>query len=434
MASTAQATVAPTLATEFYVARVDWSPLQRIGFRFVCAYLILYTLPAPGRSSLIAAIPGTSFLTRPYVKMWRATVEWVAAHVFHLSGSVAVYPQVNGSGDSTLDYIQVLCFAVLAAVAAQVWSIFDRKRAEYRRLHAWLRIWVRYTLAFTLFGYGFAKVFPLQFQPPNLSRLMEPFHDFSPMGVLWTFMGASMAYTIFAGAAEVLGGLLLLFPRATSLGALVSAAVLLNVVMLNFCYDVPVKLYSANLLLMAVFLAAPDLGRLANVFLWNRPTRPSKVDSMLFRTRGWKIVSISAKTLLIGFTLFSHVKGGIQGYRTYYTNAPRSPLYGIWEVEKAETSGVERWKYVILDRPQAVSIRMMDDSQRFYASTYDEANRRITLRTGGGSAVFQYARPDLFHLTLQGDGRSISLHKVDMSKFLLVNRGFHWINERPFNR
>ena len=295
MASTAQARITPALSTDFYVARPEWSLLQRIGFRFVCAYLIFYTTPAPGRSSLIAAIPGTTFLTRPYVKMWRAIVEWVAAHVFHLTGSVAVYPQVNGSGDSTLDYIQVLCYAALAAVAALVWSILDRKRTEYRRLHAWLRIWVRYTLAFTLFSYGFAKVFPLQFQPAPLARMMEPFHDFSPMGVLWTFMGASMAYTIFAGASEVLGGLLLLFPRTTSLGALVSGAVMLNVVMLNFCYDVPVKLYSANLLLMAVFLAAPDLGRLANVFLWNRPTRPSKADSLLFRTRPWKIVSIGSQ-------------------------------------------------------------------------------------------------------------------------------------------
>jgi uncharacterized membrane protein YphA (DoxX/SURF4 family) len=363
-------------------------------------------------------------------------VEWVAAHVFHLSGPVAVYPQVNGSGDSTLDYIHVLCMAVCAVVAALVWSILDRKRTEYRRLHAWLRIWLRYTLAATLFGYGFAKVFPLQFQPAGLSRLMEPFRDFSPMGVLWTFMGASMAYTIFAGAAEVLGGALLLFRRTTTLGALVSAAVMLNVVMLNFCYDVPVKLYSLNLLLMAVFIAAPDLGRLANVFLWNRPARPSNVDSILFRTRWSRLVSIGAKTLLIGFTLFSQVKGGILGYRTFYTNAPRSPLYGIWEVEKfgPEVSANERWRYLILDRPQALSVRMMDETLRTYTSSYDEPKHQITMRQGTWTTVYAYTRPDVFHLTLEGDGRSISLHKVDMSKFLLLNRGFHWINERPFNR
>jgi hypothetical protein len=39
---------------------------------------------------------------------------------------------------------------------------------------------------------------------------------------------------------------------------------------------------------------------------------------------------------------------------------------------------------------------------------------------------------------LQGDlgtnTLSIHMRKTDMSKFLLINRGFHWINELPFNR
>ena len=49
-----------------------------------------------------------------------------------------------------------------------------------------------------------------------------------------------------------------------------------------------------------------------------------------------------------------------------------------------------------------------------------------------------YARPDVGHLTIEGsiaDGRvSMRLRKIDPSEFLLVNRGFHWINEVPFNR
>jgi hypothetical protein len=28
----------------------------------------------------------------------------------------------------------------------------------------------------------------------------------------------------------------------------------------------------------------------------------------------------------------------------------------------------------------------------------------------------------------------VKLKRVDLSKFLLTNRGFRWINERPFNR
>jgi hypothetical protein len=34
------------------------------------------------------------------------------------------------------------------------------------------------------------------------------------------------------------------------------------------------------------------------------------------------------------------------------------------------------------------------------------------------------------------DGREVEaiMHRKDPSQFLLTNRGFHWINEYPFNR
>jgi hypothetical protein len=51
--------------------------------------------------------------------------------------------------------------------------------------------------------------------------------------------------------------------------------VLADIVALNFCYDVPVKLYSSHLLPMAVFLGTPDLRRLLNLMVWNRPTAPT---------------------------------------------------------------------------------------------------------------------------------------------------------------
>lgn len=50
----------------------EWNLAQRIIFRFVCVYLILYSLPAPGRGSLLGVIPGISPITQAYIRMWRA--------------------------------------------------------------------------------------------------------------------------------------------------------------------------------------------------------------------------------------------------------------------------------------------------------------------------------------------------------------------------
>ncbi len=103
-------------------------------------------------------------------------------------------------------------------------------------------------------------------------------------------------------------------------------------------------------------------------------------------------------------------------------------------MEKIEPEGAasDRWKYVTIDRPQTLTVRMMDDSQRIYTTTYNAQD--VTLRFGGGTTVLKSTRPDPLHLTLRGDAVSITLREVDRSKFLLLNRGFNWINERPFNR
>src|ERR1700721_2964258 len=116
------------------------------------------------------------------------------------------------------------CFLVVAAAAAAVWSVVDRKRENYATLYKWFRVFLRFALASELLAYGMAKVIPLQMPFPYLPKLVEPFGNFSPMGVLWASIGASPAYEIFAGCAETLAGVLLIFPRTTMLGALVCVA------------------------------------------------------------------------------------------------------------------------------------------------------------------------------------------------------------------
>jgi hypothetical protein len=420
---------------------VSWGPLKRILFRFVFAYFTLYNLPLAGY-----LIPGMRVLADKYALLWHPLAPWVAIHIFHLSGPVTVYPPVNGSGDTTLDYIQDLCSVVLAAVVALVWSILDGRRSEYVRLHLCLRIFLRYVLALTLFSYGFAKVIPTQFIFPGLGRLIEPLGEFSPMGLLWTFMGYSTPYIVFSGLAEAISGTMLLFRRTATLGAMASAAVLSNIVMLNYCYDVPVKLYSTNLLLMAIFLIAPDLDRLTNMLVLNRPTQSVNLDWPTFNRRWMRLAMAAVKLLFVGYFVFSTVQGSLHGYRNFVVGGPKPPLYGLYEVESFTRNGVEipplttdttRWKRVIVQSAAAVSIRMMDDSARVYSTMYDAAKNNLTLTASADKTkkdVFTYAWLDANHVLLTGDTQTVKLRKVDPSKFLLVNRGFHWINERPFNR
>jgi len=409
-----------------------WPLLLRLLFRFFFCYYLLYTMPSHGSVSVLEALPGTSWITGPYVKMWDAIETWTAIHVFHLSGEfIKRFP--TGSGDTTLDYIQLLCYVVLALFAALIWSILDWRRLEYNRLHAWLRVLLRYTLALTMFGYGFAKVFPLQFRTPGFARLMEPYGEFSPMGALWWFMGASTAYIIFAGAAEVLGGMLLLLRRTTTLGAMVCFGVISNIVALNYCYDVPVKLYSSNLLLMAVFLMAPDLHRLCALLVLNRATEPRDLSAPGFANRKLRIGVVVLQVVFVGYVLYGQISGGWQAYRSGRVSPKRPPLYGMY-VAEPQPGDQTPWRKLAIEFPTSITVRMADDTVKNFGATYDNGKDTVTLTSGKEAPVtLAYSRPDADHLELSGPF-TLHLRKLDPSKFLLLSRGFHWINERPLNR
>lgn len=448
MSATAPAFSAVETPVETVDRNSQWSLPLRVLFRFAFCYFLLYSLPETGRVNIIGIVPGAAKLIGIYTSWWHRLCPWVGINIFHQSGQAVTYFP-TGSGDTTMGYVENFCYLVFALFATLVWSVFDRRREDYAVLHDWFRIWIRYVLAFTLFGYGFAKVFPLQFQPPRFSRLVEPWGDFSPMGALWSFMGASIGYIIFSGLCEVLGGLFLLFRRTALLGALVSFGVLANVAALNYFYDVPVKLYSTNLVLMAVFLMAPDLPRLYRLFVLNRATEPAPMGPVLPR-RWMRIAATCFWIGLVGWQLYNQINGGWQAYKTTYVNPQRPPLFGLYEVETFTRNGKDqpplltdatRWRRMIVQFPTALTASLMNDSLQPYTAEYDAVKHTVTLSTAADKTKkypFNYSWTDPDHLVLEGnlagDAMLVKLRKVDTSKKLLLSRGYHWINEFPFNR
>ncbi len=417
-----------------------WGQAKRILFRFAFVYLLLYNLPFP-----LDYVFLFWNVSEPYQAFWSFVVPEVGDKVFGVDTSVLP----NGSGDTTYNYVQVFCFLVLALAATAIWTYLDRRRANYARLHEWLRVYVRFALALTMIGYGAVKVIPSQFPSPSLDRLIQPFGDASPMGLLWTFMGASVAYEVFGGLCEMLGGLLLVFRRTTLLGALVSIGVLTNVVMLNFSYDVPVKLFSAHLLAMAAFLALPDLARLANLLVFNRRAEPAAIRP-LFRRRWLHRGAMVLRVLFVfgfsGFLLYQ----AHQGSKQYGNLAPKPPLYGIWNVDEFVIDGQvrpplvtdeTRWRRVVFDFPKTIATQLMNDSRQRFRLALNKNRKVLTLTKRDDPqwrSAISYRQPDPKHLALEGtfDGHKIRarLSRVDESAFLLVSRGFHWINEYPYNR
>ena len=232
----------PTLTPE-----LKWSQGTRTAFRFVFSYFALYIAPFP-----LYVIPYVGYVLLPFSKLSFAVAEQFGRLLF--GDSYVPPPESTGSSDTMHNYVYMLLLVLIAAVVTIIWSALDRKRNNYENLLYWFVIWLRYFLAMVMLYYGFSKVFRNQFPSLTLDQLNKSYGESSPMNLLWTFMGASGPYTIFTGLGEVAGGILLLFRRTRLLGAMVIVIVMSQVVMLNLSYDVPVKIYSAHLLLIALLI------------------------------------------------------------------------------------------------------------------------------------------------------------------------------------
>jgi len=424
----------------------QWSWTSRAALRYCFAYFGVYCLATQIIGAMIS-IPKVDIPDPATLWPMRQITFWTAAHIFHAKLPL-VYSD-SGSGDKTFDWVLTFCLLILAAVGAAIWSVLDRRRAHYVSLAKWFRLFLRFALAGQLISYGMDKLFPLQMPFPYLARLLEPFGNFSPMGVLWSSIGASPAYEMFAGSAELLGGILLIFPQTTTLGALVCLADMTQVFMLNMTYDVPVKLLSFHLLVMSLFLLAPEGQRLADFFFRNRSTGPS-TQPLLFSTQRANRIALAVQIIFGIWLVGTNAYGGRDDWHTYGAASPKSALYGIWSVDTLAIDGqvrspllndYDRWRRVIFDFPKFVAFQRMDDSFAYYGATINTNPNTMALTKRDAkdwTANFTFQRPAPDQLVLDGKMDHHEMHMqlrlVDRSKFLLVNRGFHWVQEYPFNR
>ena len=437
---------AVAIEQESSVPRAQWSLALRIAFRFCVAYFTLFSLSNQILGGLLV-IPKVDIPELSGHWPLRQITFWTAAHIFHIKHDLVYIG--SGSGDKTFDWVLAFCLLVIAAVITLVWSILDRRRTNYVTFHKWFRLALRFALASEMFLYGIDKVIPLQMPFPYLTRLLEPYGNFSPMAVLWSSIGASRSYEIFAGCAETLGGILLLTPRTTTLGALVCLADMIQVFMLNMTYDVPVKLFSFHLILFSLFLLAPDARRMIDFFFTERAAAPSRQPA-LFRSARANRLAVALQVAFGIYLLGMGVYSGIGSWHTYGGGRPKSALYGIWNVDEMSVDGQprsplftdkDRWRRVVFDFTTFTSFQRPDDTFTGYGSAINEKEHTIALTKPADKnwkAALTYTRPAPDQLVLAGsmDGHQVEmkLKLVDRDKFNLVNRGFHWINEYPFQR
>jgi uncharacterized membrane protein YphA (DoxX/SURF4 family) len=411
----------------------------RVAFRFSVIYLGLYAL-ATQVAGGVFLFPG--FQLPAFGTVWplRELTTWLAEHLFGITAPLVF---TGNSGDTLFHWVQQSWLIVVSAIATAVWTAVDRGRRDDAALRKWFRLFIRFALAAQMFYYGMAKVIPTQFQAPSLVTLLEPVGQLSLTDLLWTFIGASTPYQVFTGVAELIAGILLVIPRTTPLGALIALVDMIQVFALNMTYDFGLKGISFHLILMSLFLLAPDIRRLVNVLVLDRPAPPSS-HQPLFRTARANRIALAAQ---LAFGVYLAIMFTNLSLRYWYTQGdgrPRSPLYGIWDITELAIDGEvrspllndydHRWRRVIFDATDVVVFQRTDDSFAHYGVAEQSTADRVVLRKGTGRrwiAYFDVQRPAQDRLVLQGemDGQRIALQLrlVELDTFPLLNSGFRWV-------
>jgi len=425
-------------------AAAVWSLPRKIAFRLVFLYLVLYMF-CNGNVTIFTPLEVFPDIDKPLAtalaQPMAALTQWWAVRLLHLTGMAAAWHR-DGSGDTLLNYLLCVTFLAIAVAGTAVWSVLDRKRANYDTLYAWLRFLVRLNVGIGMLQYGFYKVFPVQMQPPNLAVLNEPVGNSSPMTLLWTLLGLVPLYERVCGFAEVAGGVLILFRRTALAGALLSAFVMTNVVLYNLFFDVPVKLYAIHLLAMASFVILPDMKPLWEFFVMQRHTRPVGVWVPPARGVMPKRVLVGVEIGYLVLSVWALAAYDSGRYATYLASVEKpSPIRGLWQLDEGQTMpkmfGGMQWYSISIDSLTRGMARSTDGQLYRMYLTYDEAKHKLKMTSRGGSGAVNYTwqTPDADHLVLSTGGASMEFHRVATpASYPLLTRGFHMISEWGYER
>jgi uncharacterized membrane protein YphA (DoxX/SURF4 family) len=373
-----------------------WRLMQSFALRwavlFVVSFPFSFSFPRP-------ILPDAGRLFSPFFEKWAA---WTGRHLFGLPETFSS-PLISDSKGLYLHSFNLFLASFFLAIA---WTWLSRKRGEDNRLRYGFIVFVRYYLAFQLLVYGFNKVFKWQFYLPEPNLLFTPLGDLHRDILFWSAMGSSYTYTVFSGIAEVIPALLLLFRPTRRIGALIAAGVMLNVVAINFSFDISVKLLSSFLLLLSLIAALP--------LRW----QPHFSKKWIYF--GVKTAVIS---LLLIDSLFPYLKTG--NYNDDW--APRPVFHGAWEVE-----GKPEWRRLFVHRRGYLVVQDQQDKMQDYGLSVDTIRGEFIVEEweNGKLSGLAYRQDTNSTLVLEGDffGDSIQiqLKKLELHTLPLMQKEFHW--------
>lgn len=388
-----QTTLSPDMQPPSY-----WKPYQLVALRIAFIFFVLMSIPESPQW---------------YIQWFK--FDWTSLHYRDLYDIARFQPSFVRS-QGFYGYLEWIIIFGIANAGGAVWSLLDRKRTEYNVLYYWLTVLVRYRAAIGIIGFAFTKVLPVQMPYPSIGILNTNFGDLTAQKIYWLSISIVPWYQVFAGVVELASGILLLFRKTATLGAIILFGALGDIVYVNFAYDGGVHVYSSYFVIFAAFLIAKDLPAIYNLFLRERYTVPLNFD-IQFKQR-WlqtaRLVLKSAVIILFLFVFF-YIQLNNFLYDPYKQPAAKgvSKLRGYYQVSEFKINN-KSIPYDPLD-----SLRWQDVTfEKWTSLTFRQRKAvQLDLSNGGGSPMRDINRT--FELAGVGGGRRVFYYEADTANQIL---------------
>ena len=413
-----------------------WTPLRKIAFRFTALFLGLTSIVCLDLIFVFRfKVTDPTAVFKPLV----APFHFLDRFLFHTGYDPTKhesFPQ-----DDHFAVVLYLTCASIAIVLTVLWTLLDRKRKNYERVRYWFNLYIRYLLAATLFGYGAIKLIPVQMTVPGVPTLLTPFGRGSGFWVLWNFMGYSPGYMILTGISEVAASLLLLYKRTIVLGYLLGMVLMINVVAMNIFYNVPVKMFSTQLLVYMGYLLLPYLKTLADYFLLGK----SSVLPMAGYRFERPFIQRSMLAVLVIIPLFLNWASLTKAWQLHQGNVQNNANIKFFEVKSfvakdtipPNLTDTVRWRHFLFQRhnTQAVVFNMKDEAD-YYDFDVDSVKQTITLHDNPDTSTwhrfhYRYPTKDEFELTGRWKGQPVQvlLKATSVDSMELRKEKIKWVND-----
>lgn len=403
------------IATE---ENIQWTNIEKIVFRVVFIFFFLLIVP----------------LDIDFYAKW-FTTDWSNLHIRDiggLSGSsfnpIKIVENNTGAGDiggiskSNVSFLKInaesgtfgvasyinwgLAF-LIGLIGAAIWSIFDKKSKNYRKLYYFLTVAVSFSMLIRLNGLTFSKVFPTQMPDLALTQLNTDFGDFTAQKLYWIQLSFVHNYEIFAGLAELLIMILLFFRKTRFWGAALALAMIGNIAVVNHAYDGGIHLAASFYVIAGGFVVWRYLPQIWNLIV-NEKNTALNLYQFPYKEKWQKYLRIGLKTFVFGFYFI--LSGYLHWYNYKYDSykVPSRPgltdARGLYQVTEFKLNNKPlvysptdslRWKNVTFEKWSTISFSVFNTFL-----IHGEAGRGKQVKdvdrayesagTGGGRRHFYY--------------------------------------------